>query len=60
MTATIKCPICGSETSIKTAKKGSDVGKQFYVCNRYPEFKEKEEYQAQREDLRNRTYIAIG
>jgi hypothetical protein len=35
----IKCPACGSDTSIKTVKKGPDIGKHFYVCNRYPECK---------------------
>lgn len=33
----IKCPVCGSETTLRTVKKGIDTGKQFYVCNRYPE-----------------------
>ena len=32
----IKCPICGSETSLRVVKKGSDIGKGFNVCNRYP------------------------
>ena len=41
MTGDIKCPICGSETTLRTAKKGTDVGRQFYVCDRYPECKGK-------------------
>jgi len=40
----IKCPICGSETTIRTAKKGNDVGKSFYICDRYPECKGRVEY----------------
>lgn len=35
----IRCPICGSETVIRTAKRGSNAGRQFYVCARYPECK---------------------
>lgn len=32
----IRCPICGSEMIIKTAKKGPNAGRKFYVCTRYP------------------------
>jgi hypothetical protein len=39
MTDDVKCPICGSATVIRTAKKGSDSGKQFHLCSRYPECK---------------------
>jgi ssDNA-binding Zn-finger/Zn-ribbon topoisomerase 1 len=39
MTDDIKCPVCGSETTLRTVKKGADTGKQFYVCNSYPECK---------------------
>ena len=37
MTDDIKCPICGSRTTLRTAKKGPDAGKKFHVCNRYPD-----------------------
>jgi len=39
MASDIKCPICGGKTTIRTAKKGSDAGKKFFVCDRYPECK---------------------
>ena len=32
----IRCPICGSETIIRTAKQGTNAGRQFHVCSRYP------------------------
>jgi hypothetical protein len=35
----IKCPICESDTVLRTAKKGPDAGKKFYVCKHYPECK---------------------
>jgi len=35
----VRCPICGSETVIRTAKKGPDTGKEFYVCTRRPDCK---------------------
>ena len=41
MTNDIRCPICGSETTIRTAKQGPNVGSQFHVCARYPECKGK-------------------
>jgi hypothetical protein len=37
----VKCPICGSKTTILTAKKGPNTSRRFYVCNRYPECKGK-------------------
>ena len=37
----IRCPICGSETAIRTAKQGLNAGIQFNVCTRYPECKGK-------------------
>jgi hypothetical protein len=37
----VKCPICGSETTVRTAKKGPNTCCRFYVCNRYPECKGK-------------------
>jgi len=39
----VKCPICGSETVIRTAKKGPNVGSSFHVCSLYPECKGKAE-----------------
>jgi len=50
MTSHVKCPLCGSVTTLRTAKKGSNVGEEFYVCERYPECKGKVKYQTQRED----------
>jgi len=35
----VKCPICGSATSVRTVKKGKNTGKKFNVCVRYPECK---------------------
>ena len=37
----VKCPICSSETFIRTSRKGPNVGHSFYVCARYPECKGK-------------------
>jgi ssDNA-binding Zn-finger/Zn-ribbon topoisomerase 1 len=47
----IKCPVCGSETALRTAKKGFDAGKQFYLCNHYPECKGRISYEAQCERI---------
>jgi len=44
MTDDIKCPICGSKTILRTAKKGPDAGKQFFVCNQYPKCKGRANY----------------
>jgi len=41
MTDDVKCPFCRSGTVLKTAKKGSDAGKKFYVCIKYPKCKGK-------------------
>jgi len=41
MTDDIKCPRCGSKTILRTAKKGSNAGKNFYVCVKYPKCKGK-------------------
>ena len=41
MASDITCPICGSETTLRTAKKGPNAGRQFYVCIHYPECKGK-------------------
>ena len=43
----ITCPICGSETTLRTAKKGPDIGRQFYVCDRFPECKGRLDYRIQ-------------
>jgi len=37
----IKCPVCGSQTAIRPAKKGPNIGKKFYVCVKYPKCKGK-------------------
>lgn len=40
-TSDVRCPICGSETTLRTAKQGPNVGSKFHVCTRYPECKGK-------------------
>lgn len=37
----VNCPKCGSQTVIRTSKKGPNVGRSFYLCSRYPECKGK-------------------
>ena len=37
----IRCPICNSETVVRTAQKGQNTGRQFHVCTRYPACKGK-------------------
>jgi RND superfamily putative drug exporter len=37
----VRCPRCGSETVVRTAKKGPRAGSKFYVCTRYPACKGK-------------------
>jgi len=39
MGTNIRCPLCGSETTVRTATKGPHAGRKFYVCARYPECK---------------------
>ncbi len=34
-----RCPRCGGELLIRTAKKGSNVGRRFYGCSNYPKCK---------------------
>lgn len=34
--AIVKCPKCGAEMVLRTAKRGANVGKQFYGCSTYP------------------------
>ena len=41
----VKCPVCGSATVLRLAKKGANIGEQFYVCDRYPECKGKVKYE---------------
>ncbi|MBA7476312.1 hypothetical protein ES707_11696 [subsurface metagenome] len=41
MPVDIRCPRCGSETVIRTAKKGPKAGHRFHVCFNYPECKGK-------------------
>ena len=43
MTDDVRCPLCGSATEVRMAKKGSKIGKEFYVCVHYPECKGKVE-----------------
>ena len=45
MKTEIKCPVCGSATTLRLAKKGANIGEQFYVCERYPECKGKVKYE---------------
>ena len=35
-TGMLKCPRCGGNLVIRTVKKGTNTGKQFYGCSRYP------------------------
>ena len=30
------CPWCGGKLVVRTAKKGANIGKQFYGCSNYP------------------------
>ncbi|MCD6413469.1 MAG: topoisomerase DNA-binding C4 zinc finger domain-containing protein [Elusimicrobia bacterium] len=39
MNADIKCPICGANMVLRTAKRGRYKGKKFYGCSRYPKCK---------------------
>lgn len=41
MTEEIKCPVCGSKTTLRIAKKGTNAGRKFYVCTNYPKCKGK-------------------
>ncbi len=34
-----KCPRCGSDMVLRTARKGPNAGKQFYGCSKYPDCK---------------------
>ncbi|MFA5375517.1 MAG: sigma factor-like helix-turn-helix DNA-binding protein [Dehalococcoidia bacterium] len=37
----VLCPECNSKTTVRTAKKGTNIGKKFHVCCQYPECKGK-------------------
>ncbi len=41
MPVDIRCPQCGSETVVRTAKKGPNAGQRFHVCINYPDCKGK-------------------
>lgn len=34
-----KCKLCGGVMKLRTAKKGANVGKQFWGCEKFPECK---------------------
>jgi len=36
VSSAIKCPLCNSDMILRTAKRGSNAGNQFYGCVRYP------------------------
>ena len=36
---TLVCPKCGGELVLRTAKKGANIGSQFYGCSNYPNCK---------------------
>ena len=33
----MKCPLCGSDMVLRTARKGKFIGQKFYGCSQYPE-----------------------
>jgi hypothetical protein len=39
ITKSVQCPVCESDTILRTAKRGPNIGKSFYVCMKYPECK---------------------
>jgi len=41
ITKSVQCPVCESDTILRTVKEGPNVGKKFYVCVNYPECKGK-------------------
>jgi hypothetical protein len=47
-----KCPLCGSETLLRTFKKGSHAGNKFFICLYYPDCEGKVEYDAEVEHRR--------
>lgn len=49
-TKMIKCFECGAEMVLRTARRGENVGKQFYGCSNYPICKETEDYPYKQKD----------
>jgi hypothetical protein len=41
ITKSVQCPVCESDTILRTVKEGPSTGKKFYVCVNYPECKGK-------------------
>jgi hypothetical protein len=41
ITKSVQCPVCKSDTILRTMKKGPNTGKKFYVCVKYPKCKGK-------------------
>jgi len=66
MSEDIRCPICGSKTTLPTTKKGPNIGVQFHVCTRYPECKGKVAVESQNgaivqaADFSERTYTSMA
>jgi ABC-2 type transport system ATP-binding protein len=50
MSEDIRCPICGSKTTLPTIK-DPNIGGQFHVCTRYPECKGKVAVESQNGDI---------
>jgi ssDNA-binding Zn-finger/Zn-ribbon topoisomerase 1 len=46
----VLCPECNSKTTVRTAKKGLNIGKKFYVCCQYPECKGKVPFDIEPDD----------
>jgi tetratricopeptide (TPR) repeat protein len=60
MATDVKCPVCGSKTTLRTSKKGPNIGKQFIVCERYPECKFKVRYAEAGIDIGTRNKLALA
>jgi hypothetical protein len=41
ITKSVQCPVCESDTILRTMKKGPNTGKKFYICVNYPKCKGK-------------------
>lgn len=50
MSEDIRCQKCGSQTVVRTVKRGPNVGRSFRVCTRYPECKGKVAIESQEGD----------
>lgn len=61
MTQDVRCPECGSETVVRAAKKGTNAGRRFYVCARYPDCKGKVPIEKQNKETKKaaKTYSDI-